>query len=380
MVATAPKPTPASVAFTPTVEPTKDMLAKALARPALIDCDLHNELHGDVLALVPYLPKRWQQHVETFGARGPGGSFYPRFMDHRQDARPPSGRRAGSDVHFTRSHYLDPFNVAYGILIPLNPAPRQMNLELGAALATACNDWQVAEWLDQEPRLRATMAIAAEAPDLAVQEIERRAKDKRFVQVQFSGRPQEPMGRRKYWPIYEACNEYGLKIMSHAFGSYGNPITGSGWGSYYLEDHVGPAQAMQANIISLVAEGVFDRFPNLKVVSVENGLGWFPSLMWRMDASWRLLRDEIPHLQKKPSDYILGHLYATTQPMEEPHKPQQFFEMLDQLGPFVDNVLFASDYPHWDADQPDDALPVRLSDDLVKKIYFDNASALYGLK
>jgi uncharacterized protein len=66
--------------------------------------------------------------------------------------------------------------------------------------------------------------------------------------------------------------------------------------------------------------------------------------------------------------------------MEEPPKPQQFFEMLDQLGPFVNNVLFASDYPHWDADQPDDALPVRLSDDLVQKIYFDNASALYGLK
>ena len=380
MVATAPettaKPAPA---FTPTREPTREALAKAQTRPALIDCDLHNELHGDVQALLPYVSQRWRDHVETFGARGPAGSYYPRFMDHRQDARPPSGKRAGSDVTYTRSHYLDPYNVAYGILIPLNPAPRQLNHELGAALATACNDWQVAEWLDQEPRLRATSAIAAEAPDLAVQEIHRRATDKRFVQVQFSGRPQEPMGRRKYWPIYEACEEHGLKVMSHAFGSYGNPITGAGWGSYYLEDHVGPAQAMQANIISLVAEGVFDRFPNLKVVSVENGLGWFASLMWRLDASWRLLKAELPHLQKKPSDYVRDHLYATTQPMEEPPKPAQFFELLDQLGSFVDHVLFASDYPHWDADQPDDAFPVRLSDELTRKIYFENASKLYGL-
>ncbi|NDE77473.1 MAG: hypothetical protein EB039_15665, partial [Proteobacteria bacterium] len=124
----------------------------ASTRPALIDCDLHNELHGDVLALVPYLPDRWKRHLETFGVRSPAGGFYPRFMDHREDARPPSGRRAGSEVAFTRSQYLDPFRVAYGILIPLSPAASQQNHEFGAALATACNDWQVAEWLDPEPR------------------------------------------------------------------------------------------------------------------------------------------------------------------------------------------------------------------------------------
>jgi predicted TIM-barrel fold metal-dependent hydrolase len=392
MVATAPQPAAAGAPaadvlstaapappWRPTRDATGEALAKAQARPALIDCDLHNELHGDVQALLPYLSQRWRDHIEAFGARGPAGNSYPRFMDARQDARPPSGRRAGSEVAYTRSHYLDPYNVAYGICIPLNPAPRQQNLELGAALATAVNDWQVAEWLDQEPRLRASIAVAVEAPDLAVQEIRRRAADRRFVQVQFPGRTQEPMGRRKYWPIYEACEEYGLKVFSHAFGSYGNPITGAGPASFYLEDHVGPAQAMQANVISLVAEGVFDRFPGLRVVSVENGLGWVPSLMWRLDASWRLLRAEVPHLQKAPSDYVREHVYATTQPMEEPHQPHQFFELLDQLGGFVDRVLFASDYPHWDADQPDDAFPVRLPDNLVTKIYFENASKLYGL-
>lgn len=351
----------------------------ASTRPALIDCDLHNELHGDVLALVPYLPDRWKRHLETFGVRSPAGGFYPRFMDHREDARPPSGRRAGSEVAFTRSQYLDPFRVAYGILIPLSPAANQQNHEFGAALATACNDWQVAEWLDPEPRLRASIVVPIEAPDLAVAEIRRRATDPRFVQVQFTGRPQEPMGRRKYWPIYEACQEYGLRVISHAFGSYGQPITGAGWPSFYLEDHVGPAQAMQANIISLVAEGVFDRFPDLKVVSVENGAGWLPSLMWRLDASWSLLREEVPHLQMAPSEYVRRHIWATTQPMEEPHQPHQFGEFIDHLGSLSDHILFASDYPHWDADQPDEAFPVRLAPELEYKIYYGNAAALYGL-
>jgi predicted TIM-barrel fold metal-dependent hydrolase len=351
---------------------------KAWTRPALIDCDLHNELHGEVAALMPYLPARWRQHVETFGTRGPAGGYYPRFMDHREDARPRPGRRAGSEVAFTRSNYLDRFNVAYGILIPLSGATGQQNLELGAALARAVNDWQVAEWLDLEPRLRASITVPIEAPDLAVKEIRRRASDRRFVQVQFSGRPHEPMGRRKYWPIYEACEEIGLKVMSHAFGSYGQPITGAGWPSFYLEEHIGPAQAMQANIISLVAEGVFERFPSLKVVSVENGFGWLPSLMWRMDSTWQLLRAEVPHLKRLPSEYIREHVYLTTQPMEEPDKPKYFHQLLEHYES-VDHLLFASDYPHWDADHPDEAFPVQLSPEILRKIYHDNAAELYGL-
>jgi hypothetical protein len=376
MVATAVS---AATAASPVQKAAAIRKGKAWTRPALIDCDLHNEMHNHEQALVPYLPERWQKHVQTFGVRAPAGNFYPRFMDHRQDARPPSGRRAGSEVAFTRSNHLDRSNVAYGILIPLGPGFVQQNLELGAALSTACNDWQVAEWLDQEPRLRASIDIPYEAPDLAVAEIERRAKDRRFVQVQFLSRAQEPLGRRKYWPIYEACEAHGLPVMCHAFGSYGQPITGTGWPSFYLEDHIGPAQAMQANIISLVAEGVFDRFPRLKVVSVENGMGWLPSLMWRLDAAWRLLKAEVPHLQRKPSDYVQEHIYATTQPMEEPHQPAQFFEMLEHLGGLVDHVLFASDYPHWDSDDADGAFPVHLSPELSRKFYFANAAALYGL-
>jgi hypothetical protein len=101
--------------------------------------------------------------------------------------------------------------------------------------------------------------------------------------------------------------------------------------------------------------------------------------MWRLDAAWRLLKAEVPHLQRKPSAYVREHIYVTTQPMEEPHQPAQFFEMLEHLGDLVDHVLFASDYPHWDSDDPDGAFPVHLSPELSRKFYFANAAALYGL-
>lgn len=348
------------------------------SRRALIDCDFHNEIDS-IKDLYPYLSQRWRDHIEAYGTHGPTGAYYPRFMDHREDARPPSGRRSGSEVAHSRKDYLDPYNVAHAVTIPLTPAGRQLNPDLDAALATAVNDWQVAEWLEPEPRLRSSLVVPIEYPDLAVKEIERRGNDKRFVQVQFSGRPHEPMGRRKYWPIYEACSKYGLHVMSHAFGSFGNPIIGTGWPSYYIEDHVGPAQAMQANIISLVAEGVFEAFPTLKIVSVENGFGWIPSLLWRLDAAYSLLEDEIPHLKRLPSEYAREHVYLTTQPVEEPHKPEYFSQMLEQYGDMVSHILFASDYPHWDSDNPDMALPAFLPKETLDAISYGNAKELYGL-
>src|SRR5581483_8559612 len=252
----------------------------------------------------------------------------------------------------TSIQLLDEWNVAYAILNPLTPGGRQLNPELDAAICAAVNDWQVHEWLDKEPRMRASIIAPLEYPELAVKEIEKRAKDKRFVQVQFSGRPREPMGRPKYWPIYEVAEHYGLKVMSHAFGSGGQPITGAGWPSFYIEDHVGPAQSMQANIISLVGEGVFERFPKLRVVSAENGFGWVPSLMWRMDASYQQFKSEVPHLRRLPSEYISEFCHFCTQPVEEPHRPKDFLKLFEMWPAAADRLMFASDYAHWDSTAP----------------------------
>ena len=347
----------------------------ARKRAPIIDCDIHNELDSD-RDLYPYLPGRWLEYIKTYGTRGPSGAYYPRFTNRRTDAFPPSGRGAGTEVDFTRRQLLDEWNVAYGILNPLTPAGSQLNPEFDAALATAVNEWQVAEWLDKDERLRASMILPFEHADFAVAEIERRAKDRRFVQVQFTGRPSEPMGRRKYWPIYAACVEHDLPVMSHAFGSGGRPITGCGWPSFYIEDHVGPSQSMQANLISLVVEGVFERFPTLRMVSAENGFAWVPSLVWRLDGTYEVLRDEVPHLTRRPSEYVREHVWFCTQPVEEPHRPADFFWLVERIGP--DRLIFASDYAHWDWDAPDMAIPARIPDEVRRKIFYDNAAGLYG--
>ena len=214
----------------------------ATPRPPIIDCDVHN-MPDSIKDLYPYLARRWRDQVETFGVRIPSGRAYSKLTRHRQDARPPSGRGPASEVGFMGEHYLDPHNVAYAILNAATEGASASDLELGAALATAANDWTLAEWLDPEPRLRASIMVAPEDPVAAAAEVRRRAGDRRFVQVLFMGADQEPMGRRKYWPIYEACAENGLPVATHAFGGYGLPITGAGHASYYLDFHLSPAQS-----------------------------------------------------------------------------------------------------------------------------------------
>ena len=176
--------------------------------------------------------------------------------------------------------------------------------------------------------------------------------------------------------MYEAAAHHGLPVGIHFGGANGWPITGAGWPSFYFEDHTGMPQAMQTQLISLVCEGVFERFPTLKIVLIEGGLAWLPPLMWRLDRAWQRLHEEVPHLQRPPSDYIRRHCWATTQPMEEPPKPAYFWHMLEQLD-MNDRLMFATDYPHWDFDAPDQAFPVKLPSELKQKIMGENARSLY---
>src|SRR3546814_8781969 len=105
--------------------------------------------------------------------------------------------------------------------------------------------------------------------DLAVAEIERRAGDRHFAQVFLTARTAEPLGRKRYWPIFEAASRHGIPVGIHSGGANGVPLTPGGWHSFYIEDHHGNAVAMQTALASLVFEGVLERWPDLKIVAVE---------------------------------------------------------------------------------------------------------------
>ena len=346
---------------------------------ALVDCDIHVQ-PATPTVLRDYLPPRWRRHHELFGPRGPGGAYYPRANQYaaRSDSWPPSGRPPGSDLDFLRAQLLDTWSVDVGVLNPLLGAGEQANLEFGAALASAINDWQLSEWLEPEPRLRGSVVVPHEDGELAAREIDRVGGRPEFVQVLLSIRTREPLGRRKYWPLYEAAVRQGLPVGIHFGGSGGGPITGAGFPSFYIEDHAGMPTAFQAQVISMVTEGIFERFPDLRVVLIEGGFAWLPPLMWRLDEAFGRLHEEVPHVRRPPSETIRRHFWITTQPVEEPPRPEQFLRLLRQLD-MDGRLMFATDYPHWDFDAPDRAVPVRLEPELDAAIRAGNACALYRL-
>ncbi len=345
----------------------------------VIDCDIHNAA-PKAEDINKYLSARWRRYAETIGGRGTSGAAYPRanLNAARTDSWPPSGKPPGSDLDFLRAQLLDEWNLAYGILNPLNGAGSMLNLEFSAAMSAATNDWQIDAWLDPEPRLRASIIVPAEDGELAAAEIDRRAGDRRFVQALLVARTNEPLGRRKYWKMYEAAEHNNLPIGIHFGGAGGAPITGAGWPSFYIEDHAGMPTSFETQITSMVCEGIFETFPRLKIVLIEGGFGWLPSLMWRLDSAYKKLHDEVPHLKRLPSEYIREHFWITTQPMEEPTKPKQFHQLLEHLE-MNDRLMFATDYPHWDFDAPDSVFPVAVDRDVEAAIMAGNAKMLYGL-
>jgi predicted TIM-barrel fold metal-dependent hydrolase len=100
-----------------------------------------------------------------------------------------------------------------------------------------------------------------------------------------------------------------------------------------------------------------------------------PPLCWRLDKVWKKLRSETPHLKRPPSEYIREHVWFTTQPIEEPEDRRHVVETIDWIG--WDRMLFSTDYPHWDFDDPSRAFPVRITPEQRRAVYRTNALELY---
>jgi predicted TIM-barrel fold metal-dependent hydrolase len=141
---------------------------------------------------------------------------------------------------------------------------------------------------------------------------------------------------------------------------------------------VGMATAFADQLTSLVCEGVFERFPSLRIVLIEGGIAWIVPLMWRLDRAWKLLRAEAPRLTRLPSEVIREHVWLTTQPIDEPPRASDFTAMLEQMD-MAGHILFATDYPHWDFDSPERALPRSVQDPIRERIMRTNAHSLYRL-
>lgn len=359
-----------------------------------IDCDVHPHLPNGLHSLAPYMSQAWQRRLlggvsaswaaEVYASQLslPKNDIYINPVGSmRRDAFPDDGAIPGSDPALVQRQLLDGCEVDRAILMGGNtfglgalPDP-----DVAATVASAFNRWLSEKWLQFDARFRGALVVAPQDPQLAVDEIDRGADTPGVVQI-FLPLMNVLMGERHYYPIYAAAERHGLPISLHpnsvdAIYRKAPPLAG-GIPTYYVEWHAALTQVFQANVISLAAHGVFERFPGLKVVIAEGGVAWLPDVMWRLDKNWEGLRDEVPWVKRRPSEYIVDHVRFTTQPFLEPPRREHLVALLEMVQA-ERTMLFSSDYPHWDFDDPRRALNV-VPPEMRERIRRLNAIELYG--
>ena len=346
----------------------------------IIDCDVHHARRSPE-ELVKYLDEPWKSEFMKYGERKvESGTINEGGF--RWDSYPPSGGLPGSDPALMKEQLLDKYNYTYAILTGsgyhVNAIP---DPDYAHALCKAYNDHLIEEWLPKDKRFKGVILVAHQDPHLAAREIERLAGHPDLVMVTFTSTARIPFGNRFYYPIYEAAERHGLPIgihtgQSNAMFMQASP-TPAGVARSYLEWHCCVPQIYMAHLVSIILEGVFERFPRLKFVLIEGGFDWLPHLMWRMDGRYKGLRQQAPWLKRLPSEYIRDHVRLTTQPWPDPDKEEDMLKVFELMD--AENILmFASDYPHWDFDEPS-VLPKKLSETARRKILHDNAAQFFNL-
>lgn len=349
--------------------------ARSIGGEKVVDCDVHPAVFG-ADTLKPYLNDHWREMVDQRGIGELSSFTYPVHspLSARSDWRADGPNPAAVSLDQLRSQALDAFGSSYAICNCLYGVQILHSEDMAVAFAQAVNDWIAHEWLDPEPRLRASIVVPMQNPQLAVDEINRCAVDRRFVQVLLLVMGDMPLGKRYYWPIYAAAEKHGLPVAIHAGSTYRHPTTSVGWAASHIEDYASQATAFQAQLTSLICEGVFAKFPTLKFVLSESGLSWLPAHMWRLDKFWHGLRMEVPWLDRLPSEYVKSNIRFTLQPMDVPDSElllQRIIEHLDS----DDLILFSTDYPHWQF--RDSVIPKGFSQAQIEKIKVANPLATY---
>jgi len=309
------------------------------------------------------------------------------FRDPAGDKRPgtvaASGGPAGSDVELLRVQALHAPGISravlgfdVGALAPTHPNPW-----LALEVVRAANDWSIARWLSgQDNRLYGLVLVPNQLPTEAASEIRRAGAHPRMVGVLMGGNGMaRPFGHPIYHPIYEAAHELGLPVVVSAGGdapadTLSHPTAG-GLPATYAEYRILGAGALMSHLVSMVAQGVFERFPGLRVVIAGAGFTWLPSVLFRFDTNFKALRREVPWLRDLPSEYVRRHVRLTAQPLD-PAPVERVRRLLATVPWMADILCFASAYPNRDMVNPDAVcrlLPARHRDAVLGA----NAMALF---
>jgi predicted TIM-barrel fold metal-dependent hydrolase len=256
---------------------------------------------------------------------------------------------------------------------------RNRDRDYVVAFCQTYNDW-LKEWCSANPDRLKGVALAPLHLDVkaAIEEVERAVTKLGMVGVMVNTYDRtRNVGHRDFWPFYEACTNIGIPVSFHASGSDTlDPVCHfDNFLAIHTFSHV-PEQMLACTAV--IYSGMLEEIPGLRVAFLESGCGWVPFWMEHMDEEWEKRRHDAPLMKASPSEYMTGgRVYVAAEPEEKmiPYVAEHFP---------ASNLLFASDYPHWDGDFPHAVAKLAdrmdVSDELKRKIFFENPKSFYNLK
>ncbi|HXG53329.1 MAG TPA: amidohydrolase family protein [candidate division Zixibacteria bacterium] len=278
--------------------------------------------------------------------------------------------------------FLDELGVHTTVLYPTAGLALGLiqNPEWACVLARAYNSWIAERFVRHSPRLKAVALLPVHEPLEAAKELERARRLGLVggllpaVTVLYKG-----YGHPDFDPIYQAAERLGMPLAVH-----GAPSRNMGFDFFdkFLQVHtLEHPFAILVQFTHMLFEGVFERFPKLRVAFLEAGSGWIPYMMDRMDEEFeKPYRFQAPLLRKKPSEYIRSGQVWVTCEVEE----RALVQVLRQFNPRC--VMWPSDYPHerlpdmFRRDIPEFLERPDIDDTAKKAILHDNPIDFYGLK
>jgi uncharacterized protein len=345
------------------------MSAVAGVARGIVDCDFPGP-QASFEAVGPYLPEAWRQYLQIGASRKLSGSLSleSTFRDPRGALDAPAAEGDGIAHAVVHAGFA-------GAISGL------ANERLAAQVAAAANDWLIAEWLEQDPRLLGSVLVAPRDARSAAAEIERVGSHPRMVQVVLAF-PPSLLGERPMRDVLAAAAAQGLAVQLQAGGAFTGISRGlhsAGHPTSRYEYELGWLHAAQPQLLSAVAGGVFERFPSLKLVFSGFGVTWLPGLLWAMDAEWRAGRVARPRgLPRLPSEVVAEHVRFTTTLLEQP-PPGSEDRLGELLAPICAQQLLVLGGNYPSTETRSDAALARLPAAWRERVGWQNARELYRL-
>ena len=248
--------------------------------------------------------------------------------------------------------------------------------EMEVELATAYNRWIVEQLLPHEPRMKAMLYVPFNTPEAAEKMVKRFLGAPGVVGFLVTSARYQPVHYNEYMRLYRMLEEANVPIAFHAHHNWHNEYTKQL--NRFLSMHA--LSFVLSNLVHLtnwVINGLPERFPKLKVMWVESGLAWIPFLQQRLDHEYLMRVSEAPLLKRLPSEYM-REMFFTMQPIETTN--MKLLEGTFETIRAETQLLYASDWPHWDFDVPARLFDLPfLDDDAKRNILGLNAARVFNL-